>query len=84
MKENDVKFENFEIVGPIFPTVTMFKASDIRQWGHYKFKIFKNFDMFVVEVMNNLRKLFVPRRKFSGIVLFFNGQLCVFFFFFDR
>ena len=36
--------------------------------------------MVVVEATNDFQKLFVPRRMFSGIVLFFNGQLWDFFF----
>ena len=60
--------------------VTMFKGLNIRRMSIININCFKHFDMFVVEAMDDLRKLFVPRRTFSGIVLFFNRRLWEFFF----
>ena len=55
--------------------VTMFKVLNIRCMAIININCFKHFDMFVVEAIDILQKLFVPRRAFSGIVLFFNGRL---------
>ena len=58
----------------------MYKESNIRRMSIININCFKHFDMFVVEATDDLKKLFVPRQTFSGIVLFFNGQLWEFFF----
>ena len=60
--------------------VTMFKASNIQRMAIININCFKHFNMFVVEVMDDLQKLFVPRWMFSRIVSFFNGRLWEFFF----
>ena len=62
----------------------MFKVSNIRRMAIININCFKHFDMFVVEEMDDLRKLFVPRRTFSGIVLSLNGRVWEFLFFIDR
>ena len=60
--------------------VTMFKVSNIRCMSIININCFKHSDLFVVEAKDGLQKLFIPRRTFSGIVLFFNGRLWEFFF----
>ena len=52
---NNVRFERFQIFGPIFSMVTMFKVSNIRRRAIINIIFFKHFDMFVVEETDDLQ-----------------------------
>ena len=63
LKKNNVRFERFEIFGPIFSTITMFKVSNIRCRAIINIIFFKHFNMFVIEASDDLRNyLFLDRR----------------------
>ena len=65
---NNVRFERFEIFGPIFSTVTMFKVSNIRRQAIINIIFFKDFDMFVVEAMDDLRNYSFLDGRFAKII----------------
>ena len=65
---NNVRFERFGFFGPIFSTVTMFKASNIRHQAIINLIFFKHFGVFVVEVTDDLRNYLFLDRRFAKII----------------